>query len=1068
GYFEVYNNSKLESKGLFYSTVTRRELSGRGLAAKIDDNHHETLTETELKTLVKYASEKGIPLYTEDQFLENTFFPEVFKMGTVCVGQNLPFDLSRIAKRVELTNPEEPHKSDFILILSDNTKYPALKIKKLGNANSISFTKEFTDVSGSIPQGFFIDVGHVYSVLFGSGTSRLSLAFMSENLGVPTPKQKIDESMHGTITEDYIDYNIDDVKATAGVYDVLFETFSKYGLTNMQMTDVYSGASMGKKLLDILGISGYLDNNPNYSRGSFARPMAGYFGGRVEARNRLDILETTTLDFKSMYPTVVCLLDLWDFIIATDYSEIEATEQIQDLLASITLEQMTDPETWPRLVGIAKIKLNGDRIPTRAGYGEDGDAGERSVCLSDLYGGKEVWVSLPDLAASKILTGKTPTVVEGIIFKPGAKQKSLKPAKILGFNIDPKKTNLIKFLVETRESKKAEMRKIKGAYKKRVKNNTRYQELFSKKRLTTPEKAEMNDLKNGYENIPEYKALDGLQLSLKILANSLGYGIFIELITQDDKDILTINGGMDTFEAIGKAEKPGRYYHPILGCLITSGARLMLAIAEAKVKDLNYKHYYMDTDSIFVPPSIAKEVSTFFNPLNPYNPEIITEVLEIEDKFNIYDSKADTWKKPMYSFRISSKRYVVFTFDEDGLPDMENMDGRLHGLGHIKNPFYEEIMEFSERKKQAGGDERLIKWQNLIWKDLILLEQGLINETDITADFGEKYAIGSLSISVPSVYHRFRMMNSGKHWLDQIKPFNFFTIGYLKNNGGDKSQPTYYLSPKKTKNPQDMLKQEKVLDSRTGKFVVNDKTKYKTLDYVINNYYKHPEQKLEGERGFLETKQFCVDDIIYHGKETPRMNPFNSTFKADREIQIFQAPADNLALLESECKRVTDVYNNFKERVKASEAIAPMAPEIKKLFKLPRKSGMSDEDYKAELIKGCEGVVFKIKNILEKIETFRNPEIIRADVREFTRRNLIFLKSPYAQKVKTEKLFNDDRKAFILSLNETDGFKMGLTRRTFFNIKNKVKNDKPLNTRIASTIKLILYVEKHFKPEGDK
>lgn len=1068
GYFEVYNNSKLASKGLFYSTATRKDLSSRGITAQIDENHHETLTAAELKTLVKYATDKGIPLFTENQFIENTFFPEVFRMGTVCVGQNLAFDLSRIAKRVELTNPEEPHNSDFILLLSDNTKYPGLKIKKLGNATSISFTKEFTDVSGTIPRGFFVDIGHVYSVLYGSGTSRPSLAFMSKNLKVPTPKREIDESMHGTITEAYIDYNIDDVKATAGVYEVLFETFSKYGLTNMLMTEIYSGASMGKKLMDILGISGYINNNPNYSRGGFARPMAGYFGGRVEARNRFEILETATLDFTSMYPTVLCLLNLWEFIIARDYKEVEATEQIQQLLASITLDQMIDPKIWRRLVGMAKIRLDGDRIPTRAGYGEDGDAGERSVCLSDLYGGKDVWVSLPDLAASKILTGKTPNVIEGIVFKHGAKQKTLKPAKILGFNIDPKKTNLIKFLVETRASKKAEMKKIKEQYGKRLDNNSRYQELLSKKQTTKPEKAEMKALKNGFEDIPEYKALDGLQLSLKILANSLGYGIFIELLTQEDQDILTINGGMVAFEALGKAEKPGRYYNPMLATLITSGARLMLAIAEAKVKDLNYVHYYMDTDSIFVPPCIAKEVSTFFSKLNPYNPEIITEVLKIEDKFKIYDSRADMWKKPMYSFRISSKRYVLFTLDDDGLPDMENMDGRLHGLGHIKNPFYEEIMEFSERKKQAGNDEQLIKWQNLIWRDLILLEQRKITETDIAADFGEKYAIGALSISTPSVYRRFRVMNNGQHWLDQIKPFNFFTIGYIKNTEHVKSRPTYYLSPQISKNNQDMLKQKTVLDSRTGEFIANDKTKYKTLDYVINNYYKHPEQKLAGDRGFLETKQIFVDDIIYIGKETPRINPLGSTFKADREIQIFQTPADNLALLESECKRVTEVYKHFKETVKASEAVAALEPEIKTLFRVPRNRGISDAEYKEELIKRCDGVVFVIKNILEKIDTFRDPEIIHADIREFTKRNLIFLKSPYAQKDNTEKIFNDDRKAFILGLNETDCLKMGLARSTFFNIKNKVKNDKPLNIRTDATIKLIRYVEKHFKPEGEK
>ena len=59
-----------------------------------------------------------------------------------------------------------------------------------------------------------------------------------------------------------------------------------------------------------------------------------------------------------------------------------------------------------------------------------------------------------------------------------------------------------------------------------------------------------------------------------------------------------------------------------LAAMITSGARLFLTMAEAKLKELGAIHAYMDTDSVFVPPEKAQELAEFFQPLNPYNVDI--------------------------------------------------------------------------------------------------------------------------------------------------------------------------------------------------------------------------------------------------------------------------------------------------------------------------------------------------------------------------------------------------------------------------------------------------------------
>jgi hypothetical protein len=45
-------------------------------------------------------------------------------------------------------------------------------------------------------------------------------------------------------------------------------------------------------------------------------------------------------------------------------------------------------------------------------------------------------------------------------------------------------------------------------------------------------------------------------------------------------------------------EKPGRYFHPLVGTLITGAARLMLAMAERSAIDCGLGWALCDTDSL--------------------------------------------------------------------------------------------------------------------------------------------------------------------------------------------------------------------------------------------------------------------------------------------------------------------------------------------------------------------------------------------------------------------------------------------------------------------------------------
>lgn len=1080
GYFEVIENGKCTKKGFVVNPDRRALLAADGKAHKIDSMHHEILTEEEHIALTEYATKNNIPIYTREHFIKDIFFINVYELGCVCVGHNLPFDLTRLATRVELTNNESPSISSFRLFFDNDGNLPAIEIKKLSNAESINFTNKGTNMKGDAYKGVFVDTAQAFSVLRSAGTSRPSLAHAGKMLEVPIQKRQIKEEQHGTVTSEYIDYAIDDVKATGGVYAELLKEFNKYGFTNMTLAQAYSGASLGKKLFDMLGIKGFTENNPNYPSPSYGRIMFTYVGGRVEVRNRHEILKTMILDFTSMYPTILCLLGLWEFVISTGYKEINATEETQQLLNDLTLEDLIDPKTWPRLVGIAKIKLNGDLLPTRTGFEDstkNGDDGERSVCLAHMYNSeKELWFSLLDLAASKILTGKAPEIVEAIKFTPNKRQKGLKPAKILGMEVDPRKTNLIKFLVETRADKKADMEKIIKKYKVGLTTNIRYQELEAKKRsnkkLTNIETEEHKSIANGYKKLPEYLTLDGLQLALKILANALGYGIFVELITSDSEDLINVDGGISSFQASGKAEDKGKYYNPLLATLITSGARLMLAIAEAKVKSLGYQHYYMDTDSIFVPPEVAAEVASFFEPLNPYNPEFITDVLKIEDKFNIYDKKTQTCKKPMYSFRISSKRYVTFLLNEAGYPDIKNMDGRLHGLGHITNPLADELNEISEFDKEAGNEKDVVKWQSLIWKQFILLQMGEIQPHDISEAYEGKVAIGKLAIRTPTVYKRFEKMNSGKHWIDQVKPYNFFTVAFAKKPSGDekidnKEQKTY-ISPLVSKNPQDMLKEDFVIDYTTGDICNNNISNYPPLADILLDYYDKSEHKLEGSVGFLKTRSIFVDEIKFIGKELPNIDQLGVDIANNDDIQVFSIPGDKLSFVGQECNTVLSKYTHMIRTIEQAQTYTEIEPIIK-ANKFPAYTEKKSFDrYKTDLIKLCAGIKYKINGIRMDIKKYQHPDAVTSDVEEFARSSLVFLRTPYKPKSANLWTPTGSVKDYILTLGTHDAEKMKMIPRTLFRLKNKVKNDDGLNLNLETVKTLIGYVSKHKKAVDGK
>lgn len=266
--------------------------------------------------------------------------------------------------------------------------------------------------------------------------------------------------------------------------------------------------------------------------------------------------------------------------------------------------------------------------------------------------------------------------------------------------------------------------------------------------------------------------------------------------------------------------------------MITSGARFFLTIAEAKLKELGAIHAYMDTDSVFVPPEKAQELAEFFQPLNPYNIDI--PLLKPE-------------KENLWFYGIASKRYALYYLKDGKISFMEGERSyKLHGLGHLTNPFSNSVED----------------WQAEIWRDILKLHYGRIAESDIEEKYSTFYAISRLTITTPNVLKRFKKLNQGKPWKEQIKSFNFFLLGFQAMEENDKAVKP--LAP--FTNDYQKIVHEPFIDYEKGE--IKEGTQFfKPLSRTILQYIEHMENKFEGDIGVLERKHIQVNGLIYIGKE---------------------------------------------------------------------------------------------------------------------------------------------------------------------------------------------------------
>ena len=713
-----------------------------GLAAK-DIQTILTYKQKYLADQLVRGADTELAVLSRAAFVEKVFWESV-RAGALIVGFNLSFDISRI--RVRWTTA---HNGGFSFVLSElsdkqveNLHRPRIRIAPL---NGVAEKFELTAVRWKNEQhrwrrGRFLDL---HTLAFALTDNSYSLAGAIQAFG--SKPEKMEHEPTGLITAEEIAYARQDVRATLGLLNTLKHEYELHPI-GLRPELAYSPASIGKAYLRAMGIVEPMRKFKDIPPKIHGIAMAAYYGGRAECRIRRWPVPVVPVDVTSEYPSVDALLGIWDVLTAARLTTKDATNDVRALLAKVTLDELFQPTFWKQLNFYALIAPEGDILPVRSVY--DDKSGTCNIGLNALHWKQPMWVAGPDLIASVLLSDHIPKVLQAFRVIPHRKQCGLRPVELRGaVSVDPRKEDFFTRVIE---------------YRKQNKTN------------------------------------DRLQHFLKILANSTSYGTYLELnpIKTDphNRPKITVYSGEYIKEQLAPdtIEQPGSFYFPLLGALITSGGRLLLAMIERCVRDAGGTYLCCDTDALTIvanktggtvrmpevaPPvkalswSEVEQIRRRFDSLSPYNRTLVPEFLRLTD--DNYDK--DGGQRQLFGFSIAAKRYALYT-TKCGRPYCSHrkcvtiVDPKAHGL-----------IFFAPSEERESG---LPKWWWELWRFLLALEFKQIIEPDFNVLMVAGRAMNAETaadvdglpswIALPAMM---KMRISTPHYMDQMKgkasPFGF-------------------------------------------------------------------------------------------------------------------------------------------------------------------------------------------------------------------------------------------------------------------------------------------------------
>jgi hypothetical protein len=879
GAFQLRKGNELKWAGLFYDPA--------GVSLP------------ELATLRAFAKRSGLLALTRDEFVDEWIFLRAYNLRARIIGFNLPFDISRLA--IDHGVARGAMYGGFTFTLSRHKIWPHIRVKHLSRRCSlIDFAAPYRqrDSRGQrkrgaqtpVRRGYFVDVNTLATSLL---SQKFSLGALSKFLRVPNPKLDFDD-FDGPVSDAMLGYAVRDVQTTWECYASLLERLTGLDLPDLRPEEIYSEASIGKGYLRAMGIAPWRKVQPDYPPEMVGWILSSYYGGRSEVRIRRELREVILCDFLSMYPTVCTLMGLWRFVTATGMRQRKATQKTRQFLAKVTLADLQSPDLWQSLATLVRVTPDADIFPVRAAYENDTMA---TIGANHLSSETPLWFTLADCIASKLLTGKAPKIVEAISFEPGPMQADLCPINVGGnpqYRVDPTQTDFFRRVIDLRKATQARM---KGA---------------------------IGDPK---------AALDGEQHALKICANSTSYGIWMQVnVAKRSKQFgATIFGhDGDPFEReTDKVEKPGEYFHPLLGSLITGAARLMLAVTENLIAEKGLEWAFCDTDSMAIAKSDGmagdefsqrvQEITEWFAALNPY--DFRGSVLKIESE---NDGLATGAPEALYCWAVSSKRYALFNLGTDGQPILRKVSA--HGLGHLLPPYRGDNppadIPAPEASVMRSGVER---WHCDLWFEIV--RAGLGPRPDMPRlDFHPAMngpAVSRYGATAPELLRWFNGHNCDRAYQDQVKPFGFLLALRAKLNW--QSGEAALFQPRRGRPPKVELPKPVALFDRdlakvaattfdrvSGKPVSADALQ--SYAEAVAQYHLHPESKFLGgdfvERGTTRRRHIRACGIRHIGKEVNELDR-QQVLGADGELDPdYGLASDAIDQLRSDLAYLRDILGN--------------------------------------------------------------------------------------------------------------------------------------------------------------
>ncbi len=545
---------------------------------------------------------KDILVQSRTEFVDGEFW-QAIQAGAVIVCFNAPFDLSRLALEYREAQSKNTGWSMVLWTRKGGADVfrPKLRIKPKDSRSA------FISLAGGDPdnhviyRGRFLDL----SVLGWALRNRhMDLNGFLRSFGL---KPKMNHEPTGHVTKKELAYGRRDVERTVALLNAMKCEYDGFPLS-LPPERAFSAASITKAFLEEMGIK-QPSQKFDLPDKTLGKCMQAYYGGRSEIRIRHQEVPVVVCDTTSEYPSVAGLLGLWPLLTAASLKVSNCTKEARVALNHASVESILQPSTWHDLAFFALVEPFDDLLPVRTLYGETGNT---NIGLNPLTSKEPIWYAGPDLAASKLATGRAPRIRKAIRFIPQGLQGGMKATTIGTRTFDPAKDDFFRVVIEERK-------KLPDSH-------------------------------------PHY-------LLLKIIANAL-YGIFAEINKYEygknnAKQLDIFSGEIKRQQPTFVVERPGKFQFPPAAALITAGGRLMLALLERIVKDLGGTYLLTDTDSMLFVASErgglvpcpggdhklangavaikaitwkqVKEICATLNRLNPYDPNIIADILKIED-----------------------------------------------------------------------------------------------------------------------------------------------------------------------------------------------------------------------------------------------------------------------------------------------------------------------------------------------------------------------------------------------------------------------------------------------------